>query len=345
MKNSFLLLSPILGFQPREDGKFQLKVNDNTKWTNQCIALQSFHKPGGFNLVSGQYESMLPAAVLTDCNILDQNQWFEYDVTLQLKANGKCLSFGQYSTSETDPCAIDETQLTSAQLYSISCISVNNLAQKWVFRNGSLQSLCSHGYSVSAEASLNEQTYENLSEFLTVPLMLADVSNTKDLVTLSGLEAAFNIPMYDKISSMSDMLYMHIGEHELDQHGCYCSVLDAGNDYAHKGSPLDPIDAICKEWWEAIHCTGLSGGSCHERDLIMAEYTYYSGNACSLNNDACFRDRCLVDVFFAERLKTALTDSHSIIQADPTTQCIWNGDITGNNECSGSAPNLQINRM
>jgi len=347
MKISFFLLSQIYAFNPRSDGKFQLKAADNLRWSNQCITLQTFHKPGGFNVISKQYETTLPAAVLTDCDDSNENQWFEYDVSLQLKANNKCLSFGQFSPDHPDDCFLDETEQISAQLYTTDCISINNFAQKFVFRDGNLRTLCDHNYSLSAVAGLNDPIYENLSEFVTAPLVFAGSGNTRNLQALEGLEVAFEVEANHKGSTMADILYYFIGENEVGKHGCYCSVMDdANHEYATNGKTIDDLDYICRRWWESKHCTSLAAGSCQGVETFAGKNFTFSSSGCA-NIDSCQNDHCMIDEFYARQIKEflELNENHEIEIIDQTQQCLKSNIIAGANECSGSAPNLEIIRL
>lgn len=201
---------------------------------------------------------------------------------------------------------------------------------------------------MSAVAGLNDPIYENLSEFVTAPLIFSNSSNTKDLLALEGLEVRFDVEAYHKGSTMADILYYHIGENDVANHGCYCSVMDdANHDYATNGKTIDGLDYICRRWWEAKHCTSLTSGSCENVETYSEKIFTFSSSGCEMVNvEFCHNDHCMIDDYFAKQIKEFLDQNdHQIEIIDQTTQCLKSDIIAGANECSGTAPNLEIIRL
>lgn len=100
---------------------------------------------------------------------------------------------------------------------------------------------------------------------------------------------------------------------EILQHGCYCSQMQTidiqlGSNF---GTPVDPIDILCREWIKARRCTHFTG-ACDEHTLLLHTYDrddiYVGDNVC-VQEDGCHGQVCLLDRYYSRRIKIA-ADSH-----------------------------------
>ena len=165
-----LLTLSTVALSTRQDGRFQLKVDDTDNWSNKCITLQTFHKPGGYNILTNSFDATLPSAVLQNCDQNNENQWFTFNSQSQLEANGNCLSFSQpLFPANSDSCGpVDSTEPNiGSQLYTTSCMLTAPIEQQFQITNG-LISACSGSWVIGAKEAIDDVS--GVSESLTVPI-------------------------------------------------------------------------------------------------------------------------------------------------------------------------------
>jgi len=307
------------------------------------LTLQDYNKPGGHNPSTGALDPNLPAAVLTACDNNNEGQFFEYDNSLQLKADGKCLTFSNIQGS-SNPCIYDTSTKVGSQLYTFDCLP-EELSQKWVFEDGKMKTLCARafdgygsGLAISAAATSDNPIFEDIGEDTTVSLLLSMESTTLDLVQLTGLEAALTIPIDERQSSWEDNLRVVVGSTDIPFHGCYCSAMDPMTDIPKYGETIDAMDAVCKEWWQMTHCNRKSS-VCEGFAFTGKSYTLHLGvvNACDLN-EGCARDQCLVDQKYASQVLMFYDDNFDNVPGSENL-CVANTG-SGTRTCSGTAPDF-----
>ena len=180
--------------------------------------------------MTNQFEADLPAAVLTECDDNKQFQFFEYTANFQLKSGTKCLTYASADADQADRCMEFTGQALGGQLYTVDCFLNGHPSQEWFFDDGALRTSCDHGFSVAAEATIDDPNYAGLNEGMTVPLMLAGSENQLDFEGLSGLKAASEVEAIDN-QNIVHAIVARVRSSEIKEHGCYCSVLDGNLDY------------------------------------------------------------------------------------------------------------------
>merc|ERR1711937_163251 len=346
MKIIFSFLALYDAITISDDGKFQIKLDDvDGRWTNQCLTLQHYYKPGGYNPSTGAADSDLPAAIITACDDNNEGQFFEYDNSLQLKAVGNCLTFSNMQGS-ANPCIYDTSTKVGSQLYTTECLP-EELSQKWVFADGKMKTLCAQafdgyggGLAISAASTPDNPVFEDLGEDTTVSLVLSMESTTLDFVPLTGLEAVLTIPIDEKHSSWEDNLRVVVGSTDIPFHGCYCSVMDSITDFIKHGETIDAMDTVCKEWWQMTHCNRKSS-VCDGFIFSHKTYTLHLGveNPCDLN-EGCAKDQCLVDQKYASQVLMLYDDNFDNVPGSEDL-CVSNVG-SGTRTCSGVAPDFEF---
>lgn len=121
---------------------------------------------------------------------------------------------------------------------------------------------------------------------------------------------------------------------------------------------MDPLDQICKEWFQCRSCNKRRGGSCHKVVIEdVYEYTVHLNNAnISIAIDctqdvACHEDSCIIDKHFTTQIIDFVDDlggSIDTIFSNDTSECkaapgTHSGEASAEQRtCQGTAPFLQM---
>ena len=341
-----LLTFSAFALSMRQDGRFQLKVDDTDNWSGKCITLQTFYKPGGYNIFTSDFDSTLPSAVLKKCDSNNENQWFSFNSQSQLEANGNCLSFSQpLLPANSNSCdAIFSTEPNvGSQLYTARCMLTASTEQQFQIINGML-SACSGAWVVGAKNAIDD--LPRISESLTVPMNLihATEPNTLNFLPFTGFSnVGFHVNTDPKLGRL-EILDFFLGRgHQLQYHGCHCNSLENPEQFSGRGVAVDAIDQVCKEWSQTRKCNALiEGGSCFNQPISSVYQVDVSSlNKCELNVESCVQDICKIDLKYAQMIKT-IFDADQIIIAGNQEICEASGGNFYEKRCEGAAPDLAI---
>jgi len=341
-----LLTFSTFAFSARQDGRFQLKVDDTDYWSSKCITLQTFYKPGGYNILLNDFDTTLPSAVLQNCDGNNENQWFSFNSQSQLEANGNCLSFAQpFLPANSNSCVELNNALPNvgSQLYTSECMLEAPTEQQFQITNGMI-SACSGSWVVGAKEAIDD--VPRVDEFLTVPMNLirATESNILGFLPFTGVpNVGFHVNTDPKLGRL-EILDFFLGRgHQLQYHGCHCSSLDNPEIFSGHGPALDAIDQVCKEWSQIRKCNAdIEGGSCFNQQIgFVYQLDVGSLDKCDLNTESCEQDICKIDLKYAQMIETIFDSDHVIIAGNQDI-CEVSPGIFSAKRCEGTAPNLSI---
>jgi len=333
-------------FSTRQDGRFQLKVDDTDNWSAKCITLQTFHKPGGYNILLNDFDTTLPSAVLQNCDSNNENQWFAFNSQSQLEANGNCLSFAQpLLPANSDSCGeiVNTEPNVGSQLYTTECMLEAPTEQQFTITNGMI-SACSGAWVVGAKEAIDD--VPRVAESLTVPMNLIHLteSNTLGLLPFTGFsDVGFHVNTDPKLGRLEILDFFLGRDHQLQYHGCHCSSLDNPEIFSGHGAAVDAIDQVCKEWSQIRKCNSfMEGGSCFNQQISSVyQVNVGSLDKCDLNTESCVQDICKIDLKYAQMIETIFDSDHVIIAGNQDICEVLPGFFSAK-RCEGTAPDLSI---
>jgi len=151
------------------------------------------------------------------------------------------------------------------------------------------------------------------------------------------------------------------GDSVIDQilgHGCWCSKLDQFSNKNIIGgtSPIDEVDAICREWFLVRNCNdNYVGGTCFGLDNVAFTYQVENNNCSPIDLNqptapfiffsTCEFDSCLIDTKYVNQLILYIFSTNTNWVSIPVTDastCPQGFFHLTERHCVGVPPNLSL---
>ena len=146
-------------------------------------------------------------------------------------------------------------------------------------------------------------------------------------------------------------------------HGCHCARFDSLNDKDYLGGnqPVDQLDEICKNWYQARKClNNFDQGTCqnldndgfnYEMQLSVDVNNKPTDVVCSTQNSQnnrdyndCEYDSCLVDAFYVKQVAQFINENpgFTVQTVNDANDCPKETLLVSDRYCAGTAPEVEI---
>merc|ERR1712110_102730 len=96
-----------------------------------------------------------------------------------------------------------------------------------------------------------------------------------------------------------------INHNGVKSHGCHCSKFEENMFQTGAGLPVDDLDILCQDWYNARRCITLPNGICSngmEEEYQIPAFQRMDPKNCRINTDLCSRTACVVDLHYINEI-------------------------------------------